>query len=166
MYPKRHTTHSYFQHMTTFIYATHDDTQLLHISNTSFIYPRWHTTHSYIQHTTHSCLWDMSCGTYMNVSDIACCISDTRRGHIHIFNMNESCRTYIHIFNMNEFVAHTFMHLGRGGYVSCWMYAWVVRQIFDMWHVAHMIEQWRTYECVMSHIWMSHVAHMNESCRT
>ena len=33
-------------------------------------------------------------------------------------------------------------------------------------HVAHMNESCRTYEWVMSHIWMSHVAHMNESCRT
>jgi len=33
-------------------------------------------------------------------------------------------------------------------------------------HVAHMNESCRTYEWVMSHIWMSHVAHRNESCRT
>jgi len=33
-------------------------------------------------------------------------------------------------------------------------------------HVAHMNESCRTYEWVMSHIWMSHVAHMNESRRT
>ena len=33
-------------------------------------------------------------------------------------------------------------------------------------HVAHINESCRKYEWVMSHIWMSHVAHMNESCRT
>ena len=33
-------------------------------------------------------------------------------------------------------------------------------------HVAHMNESCRTYEWVMSHIRMSHVEHMNESCRT
>jgi len=32
-------------------------------------------------------------------------------------------------------------------------------------HVAHMNESCRTYEWDMSHIWMSHVAHMNESYR-
>jgi len=31
-------------------------------------------------------------------------------------------------------------------------------------HVAHMNESCHTYEWVMSHIWMSHVTHMNESC--
>jgi len=30
-------------------------------------------------------------------------------------------------------------------------------------HVAHMNESCRTHEWVMSHIWMSHVAHINES---
>jgi len=33
-------------------------------------------------------------------------------------------------------------------------------------HVAHMNESCHTYEWVMSHIWMSHAAHMNESCHT
>jgi len=33
-------------------------------------------------------------------------------------------------------------------------------------HVAHMNESCRTNEWVMSHMWMSHDAHMNESCRT
>ena len=33
-------------------------------------------------------------------------------------------------------------------------------------HVTHMSESCRTYEWVMSHIWMSHVTHMNESCHT
>ena len=33
-------------------------------------------------------------------------------------------------------------------------------------HVAHMNESCHTYEWVMSHIWMSRVTHMNESCHT
>jgi len=33
-------------------------------------------------------------------------------------------------------------------------------------HVSHMNESCRAYEWVVSHIWMSHVVHMNESCRT
>jgi len=33
-------------------------------------------------------------------------------------------------------------------------------------HVTHMNGSRRTYRWVMSHIWMSHVTRMNESCRT
>ena len=37
-----------------------------------------------------------------------------------------------------------------------------------MWmsHVAHVNESWHTYEWVTSHIWMSHDTHMNESWHT
>ena len=33
-------------------------------------------------------------------------------------------------------------------------------------HVTHMNESCHTYEWVMSHIWMSHVAHITKSCHT
>ena len=33
-------------------------------------------------------------------------------------------------------------------------------------HVTHMNESCHTYEWVMSHIWMRHVTNMNESCHT
>jgi len=35
-----------------------------------------------------------------------------------------------------------------------------------MCHVTYMNESCRTYEWVMSHIWVRHVAHMSEACRT
>ena len=35
-----------------------------------------------------------------------------------------------------------------------------------MCHVTHMNESCHTYEWVMSHIWVSHVTHMNVSCHT
>jgi len=38
--------------------------------------------------------------------------------------------------------------------------------ICAMRHVAHMNESRRTYERVMSHVWMMYVTHMNESCHT
>jgi len=44
-------------------------------------------------------------------------------------------------------------------------YEWVMSHIW-MRHVTHMNESCYTYEWVMSHIWMSHVTHMNESCHT
>ena len=43
-------------------------------------------------------------------------------------------------------------------------YEWVVSHIW-MSHVTHMNESWHTYEWVISHIWMSRDTHMNESCR-
>jgi len=42
---------------------------------------------------------------------------------------------------------------------------WVMSHVW-MSHVAHMNESCHTYEWVMSRIWMSHVTHMNESCHT
>jgi len=54
---------------------------------------------------------------------------------------------------------------------SCHVFERFMSRIWDMSpirmsHVAHMNESCRTYEWVMSPIRMSHVAHMNESCRT
>jgi len=42
---------------------------------------------------------------------------------------------------------------------------WVMSHIW-MSHVTHMNDSCHTYERVMSHIWTSHVTHMNESCHT
>jgi len=42
---------------------------------------------------------------------------------------------------------------------------WVMSHIW-MSHVTHMNESCHTSEWVMSHIWMSHVTHLNESCHT
>jgi len=48
---------------------------------------------------------------------------------------------------------------------SCHTYEWVMSHIW-MSHVTHMNEPCHTYEWVMSHIWTSHATHMNESCHT
>ena len=48
---------------------------------------------------------------------------------------------------------------------SCHTFEWVMSHI-SMSHVAHMSESCRTYEWVMLHIWMSHVTNMSESCHT
>jgi len=42
---------------------------------------------------------------------------------------------------------------------------WVMSHTW-MSHVTHMNESCHTHEWVMSHTWMSHVTHMNESCHT
>ena len=66
------------------------------------------------------------------------------------------------------FVAHTY----EMSYVT---YGWVAkasssRATASCWsrmsHIAHMNEWCRTYKWVMSHIWKSRVAHINESCCT
>ena len=44
-------------------------------------------------------------------------------------------------------------------------YEWVMSHIW-MSHVTHMNASRHTYEWVMSHIWMRHVTHMNASCHT
>ena len=48
---------------------------------------------------------------------------------------------------------------------ACHTYEWVMSHIW-MSHVKHMNGSCHTHEWVTSHIWMSHVKHMNESCHT
>jgi len=42
-------------------------------------------------------------------------------------------------------------------------YGWVISHIW-MRHITHMDESYHTYGWVISHIWMSHITHMDESC--
>jgi len=57
--------------------------------------------------------------------------------------------------------SHAVIHTDeRGDYIRMrWLWCWCS---VDASHVAHMNESRGTYECVMSHIWMSHGAHMKE----
>ena len=48
---------------------------------------------------------------------------------------------------------------------TCRAWEWVMAHMWVS-HVAHVNESCRTCEWVMSHMWMGHVAHVNESCRT
>jgi len=68
--------------------------------------------------------------------------------YIYIYtHMKESCLTYWH--------QHTLMSI-RLAITSCFIAAIAC-------HVSHTKESCLTYEGVMSHIWMSHVSHMNKS---
>ena len=49
--------------------------------------------------------------------------------------------------------------------MRCDTYEWVISHVWTS-HVTHMNESCHTYEWVVSHIRMSHVTHMNESCHT
>ena len=64
---------------------------------------------------------------------------------------------------MNE-SCHTY-EWGCHIWISCIIYEWVMSHIW-MSHVTHMNESFHTYEWTMSHIWISHVTHMTESCHT
>ena len=69
----------------------------------------------------------------------------------------------IHVWDTtHSYVGHN-THLNDSE--SCCTYEWV---ILHMWmsHVAHMNGSCCTYEWVVSHVWMSHVAHMNGSGQT
>jgi len=63
-------------------------------------------------------------------------------------------------------MAHGTWHMAHGMLKeSCHMYEWAMSHVW-MGHVTHMNESCHTYDYVMWHIWMSHVTHMNESCCT
>ena len=73
-----------------------------------------------------------------------------------------NARVMSHVW-MNE-RCHTYecisVHVGG---CACHTYQWVVSHVW-MSYVAHMNESCHTYEWVMSNVWMSYVTHMNESC--
>ena len=72
------------------------------------------------------------------------------------------CRTW-------HFPIHdiTYFHVWHDVFtcMTRFVYEWVMSHMW-MSHVTHMNESCHTYEWVMSRIWMSHVTHMNESCHT
>ena len=101
-------------------------------------------------------------------------------GHVaHI--LDESCHPYVKVEEMRGRVA---LPICVGGVVSpsfcishvTYTWRWRTRvedvngwdDLSHIWmsHVTHMNESCHTYEWVMSHIWMSHVTHMNEVCHT
>ena len=92
-----------------------------------------HMRKSHVSHTKESCL------TYEGV------MSHTWRSHVP--RMKKPCPTYWH--------QHTLMSI-RLAITSCFIAAIAC-------HVSHTKESCLTYEGVMSHIWMSHVSHMNKS---
>jgi len=89
---------------------------------------------------------------------------------------NESCQVYhrIHVTHIKVmshreiWMSHVTNWIGErvvGAIKSGHIYE---RVTSHMWisRVSHLNESCHTYEWVMSHIWMRHVTHMNESCHT
>jgi len=89
----------------------------------------------------------------------------------HVTHMNESCHTKHFddkiIFSLagkrNNLMESRVLHVEMDE--SCHTCRWVLSHIWRS-HVTHVEESCHTYEWVMSHIWMSHATHMNESCHT
>ena len=84
--------------------------------------------------------------------------------------MNESCLVWIRHVTYERVMSH----VAHAWFVfhQWFTHEWVIYTyncvMLHLWmsHVTHMNESCHTYECVMSHIWMRHVTHMNESCHT
>jgi len=80
--------------------------------------------------------------------------------------MNESCRIYEWV------ISHRWMsHVAQ--MIDWYCFYYFVRnslvallEALRASHLAHVNKSCRTYEGVLSHVWMSHIAHMNESSRT
>jgi len=118
----------------------------------------------------------------------------------HVTHMNEPCRTFewvmshiwmSHVEHLNASVRrqhrrsplpttcdskhmtwHIWMsHVNTLKWVTSHIcmsdvtHEWVMSHIWII-HVTHLNESCHTYEWVISHIWMSHITHMNESCHT
>ena len=91
---------------------------------------------------------------------------------IHMCDMTHSCAWHDSSMCVTELSCHTYewvmLYIYRRTFsLTCppiW-YEWVMSHIW-MSHVTHMNESCHTREWVMSHIRMSHVTHMNESCNT
>ena len=105
----------------------------------------------------------------------------------HVAHMNESCPTYEWVIIDGQWVIDP--HLGVDLFIcvtsnmngswrtyewgtwpgtlltlySSYIYDWVMSHIL-MSHVPYMNESCPIYEWIMSHIWMSHVPYINESC--
>ena len=76
--------------------------------------------------------------------------------------------TYSHVWH-DSFTWVPYPTVGNAAthtsYTTMVTHEWVTSHI-GLSHVTRMNESCHTYEWVMSHIWMSHVTHMNESCHT
>jgi len=71
----------------------------------------------------------------------------------------QSCRFFFFVPNVRD------VHCSSVSHIWCEWYEWGMSHIW-MSHVTHMDESCHTYQWVLSHIWMSHVTPMNESCHT
>ena len=72
--------------------------------------------------------------------------------------------THSYVWHDSFICVTRLIHTSR---IKCleYKYEWVMSHIWRS-HVTHMNEACHTYAWAMLHVWMSHVTHMNESCPT
>ena len=103
-----------------------------------------------------------------------CAVTVTNIGTSHLPRMDEACRRRHSYLRHDSFICVTWLiHMCAMTHSYVWHDSFIcVTRIWmttsHMWmsHVAHMNETCRTYEWAMSNIWTSHVIHMIESCCT
>jgi len=154
---------------------------MLHV-NESCHTCEWVLSHIWMSHVTHmneSChtyervmshIW-MSHVTYVNESCHTCEWVMSHMWMNHVTHVNESWHIYKWVLSRMDESCHTYKWVLSYMNESCHLYAWVMSRVnksCHMWHdsyfVAHANESCHTYERAMSHMWMSHVTHTNESC--
>ena len=142
---------------------------------------------SHVAHMNESCRMSMSHVAHMNESCLACSHVPTSRLMSHTICMSHvTCQWAMsHIWMSQVSHAVTSWHLGSCHInESCHI---LMSHVTYQWAMSQINESCHTYECVtctphtvwvcdvtstihvtnqwiMSHIWMSHVTHMNESC--
>jgi len=107
----------------------------------------WDMSHIKMRHVTYK---NESCHTYEWVMS-------------HIV-MNESCHTY-HTWRLDKsrHTCHTYRWMSH--VIHRYIYTYIYTRTLVL--IDQKIDATcHTYEWVMSHTWMSHVTHMNESCHT
>ena len=101
------------------------------------------------------------------------CLSPQLLSHLNLSLTSTSLLTHFvsltqHVSHLNLSLTSTFLSpqlLYLGNLPKYVTYEWVMSHI-SMSHVTHINESCHTYQWVMSHVWMSPVTHINESCHT
>jgi len=120
-----------------------------------------HTSHPWLSHVTHMV------ESYHNYEWVMSRYLPSRPRMSHVTRVNESRDTY-------EWVMSRMCHANESGTARIWMYRDVTHSCLShgsfIWSAQFWTSQLptnescHTYEWVVSHIWMSHVTHMNGLC--
>ena len=125
---------------------------------------------SHVMHVNGSCHtyeWVMS-HIWMNRvkhTNVSCHTKRRVISECHSTNLTKGSQNTNFLRALWKYIQHSAEHSNPCRLLCTYTYEWFMSHIW-MSHVTHMNESCHTYEWVMWHIWMSHVTHMNESCHT
>ena len=158
-------SHTWMSHVTKLIYKcdfacgfTGSHMWMSHVTRMNESYHTYEWVISHIQ-MSHVTRTNESCHTYEWVMS-----------HIwmrHVTRTNESCPTYEWVMSHSRYTRAT-LRADLRAHIHEWVMSHVWMSISHIWmrHVTHMNESYHTYDWVMSRSWMSHITRMNESCYT